>query len=61
MRTWFPQGVDDPEAAILEVKVDSAEYWDAPNSTMVHAYGYLKARLTGESPHPGENEKVAFR
>lgn len=60
MRTWFPKGTDDPEAALLKVTVDAAEYWDAPNSTMVHAYGYIKARLTGESPHPGENEKVAF-
>lgn len=60
MRTWFPKGTDDPEAALLKVTVESAEYWDAPNSTMVHAYGYLKARLTGESPHPGENEKVRF-
>ena len=60
MRTWFPKGVDDPDAAILQVTVHSAEYWDAPNGTMVHAYGYLKARLTGESPHPGENAKVTF-
>lgn len=60
MRAWFPKGVDDPEAAILQVTVDAGEYWDAPNSTMVHAYGYLKARLTGEAPHPGENKKVAF-
>ncbi|MDT7952447.1 MAG: pyridoxamine 5'-phosphate oxidase family protein [Acetobacteraceae bacterium] len=60
MRTWFPKGVDDPEAALLKVVVESAEYWDAPSSTMVHAYGYLKARLTGEPPHPGGNEKVSF-
>lgn len=60
MRTWFPKGLEDPEAAILKVTVDTAEYWDAPNSTMVHAYGYIKARLTGESPHPGENEKIVF-
>lgn len=60
MRTWFPKGTDDPEVALLKVDVDAAEYWDAPSSTMVHAYGYLKARLTGESPHPGENQKVSF-
>lgn len=60
LRTWFPKGVDDPEAAMLKVTVDAAEYWDAPNSTMVHAYGYIKARLTGEPPHPGENEKMSF-
>ena len=58
MRTWFPKGVDDPDIAILKVDVEQAEYWDAPNSTMVHLYGYLKAVATGSSPHPGGNEKV---
>jgi general stress protein 26 len=60
MRTWFPKGTDDPEVALLKVDVDAAEYWDAPSSSMVHAYGYVKARLTGESPDPGENKKVSF-
>jgi len=58
MRTWFPKGKDDPDIALLRVDVTMAEYWDAPNSTMVHAYGYVKAVVTGKSPHPGENEKV---
>ena len=54
------QGKEDPEVALLKVTVEAAEYWDAPNSTMVHAYGYVKAVLTGESPKPGENRKVSF-
>ncbi len=58
MRTWFPKGTDDPDVAILKVDVEQAEYWDAPNSKMVHLYGYLKAVTTGSPPHPGENEKV---
>jgi len=58
MRTWFPKGKDDPDIALLKVDVSLAEYWDAPNSTMVHAYGYVKAVVTGQPPHPGENEKV---
>ena len=60
MRTWFPKGKDDPDIALLKVDVAMAEYWDAPSSTMVHAYGYVKAVLTGEPPHPGGNEKVSF-
>lgn len=59
-RTWFPKGQEDPDIALLKVDIASAEYWDAPNSTMVYAYGYVKARLTGEAPHPGENRKVTF-
>ncbi len=60
LRTWFPKGKDDPDIALLKVDVQAAEYWDAPNSAMVHAYGYVKAVLTGEPPHPGENRKVSF-
>lgn len=57
MRAWFPQGASDPEIALLRVQVTAAEYWDAPSSTMVTLYGYAKAVLTGEAPHPGDNEK----
>jgi general stress protein 26 len=59
MRTWFPKGKDDPDIAILKVAVEQAEYWDAPSSTMLHLYGYAKAVVTGEPPHPGGNAKVA--
>jgi hypothetical protein len=61
MSTWFPQGPDDPEVALLKVSVDQAEYWDSPSSTMVYAYGYVKAKLTGQSPDPGDNAKIAFQ
>lgn len=61
LRAWFPDGPEDPHAALLRVEVEGAEYWDAPNSTLVHAYGYVKAQLTGESPQAGANDKVAFK
>jgi general stress protein 26 len=61
LRTWFPAGPEDPKAALLKVEVEGAEYWDAPSSTFVHAWGYVKARVTGEPPQAGENDKVAFR
>ena len=60
LRTWFPKGSDDPNIALIRVEVDAAEYWDSPSSTMVHAYGYIKAQLTGEPPNPGENKRVQF-
>ena len=53
VRVWFPKGKDDPEIALLKVAVQQAEYWDAPSSTMLHTYGYVKAVATGESPRPG--------
>lgn len=59
-RTWFPRGAEDPDIALIRVTVDIAEYWDAPSSTMVYAYGYLKAVTTGKRPDPGENATVTF-
>jgi general stress protein 26 len=60
LRTWFPGGAEDPKVALLKVTCEGAEYWDSPSSTLVHAYGYLKAVTTGEPPHPGANDKVDF-
>ena len=60
MRVWYPGGAEDPKITLLKVECDGAEYWDAPSSTLVHAYGYIKAVTTGEPPHPGHNDKVDF-
>ncbi len=59
-RVWFPKGKDDPEIALLKVVVQQAEYWDAPSSAMLHAYGYVKAVATGEPPRPGGHGVVAM-
>jgi general stress protein 26 len=58
LKAWFPQGLDDPELALLCVKVTKAEYWDTPNKRMVQLVGFVKSVLTGEPFRPGDNEKV---
>jgi general stress protein 26 len=32
---WFPRGLDDPDLALLEVRIDKAEYWHAPRNENV--------------------------
>ena len=32
---WFPRGLDDPDLALLEVRIDKAEYWDEPRHANV--------------------------
>jgi general stress protein 26 len=62
LRTWFPEGKDDPSLALIRVKPVRGEYWDSPSSTLVHLYGYVKATLTGQSPAElGEQKKVSLR
>jgi general stress protein 26 len=58
LRAWFPDGLEDPELALLCVKVEKAEYWDMPNSRMVQLLGFVKAVLTGEPFKPGEHAQV---
>ncbi len=58
LTVWFPKGKDDPNICLIKFKPETAEYWDAPSSKFVHAYGYVKAKLTGEQPEAGENRKV---
>jgi general stress protein 26 len=35
LAAWFPRGLDDPDLALLEVRIDKAEYWDQPHSENV--------------------------
>lgn len=58
LKAWFPEGLDDPELALLCVRVEKAEYWDTPSSRMVQLAGFVKATLTGTSYEPGDNQKL---
>ncbi len=35
LERWFPRGLDDPDLALLEVRIDKAEYWDEPRNENV--------------------------
>ncbi len=61
LKAWFPEGLDDPQLALLKVTVSQAEYWDTPSSKMVQLAGFVKAMVTGESYKPGEHEKLDLK
>jgi general stress protein 26 len=48
MKAWFPEGVNDPNIALICVEVESAELWDSPPSKVVQLAGMVKAVATGE-------------
>ena len=58
LKAWFPGGKDDPNIGLIKVTIDKAEYWDSPNSAVVHLYGVVKAALTGQPADPGDNKKI---
>ena len=39
LRSWFPDGKKDPDLALIRVRIDRAEVWDAKSATMIHLEG----------------------
>ena len=40
-KPWFPDGPDSSNLALLKFIPDTANYWDAPSSKMVRAFGMM--------------------
>ena len=61
LRAWFADGLDTDGICLIDVDVQDAQYWHTHNQTLMHAYGIVKAALTGEPVQDaGENEKVSL-
>jgi general stress protein 26 len=58
---WFPEGKDDPNIALLRVKIEKAEYWDSPSSAVSYVLDFVSSLLTGEEPDSGEHKKLQFK
>lgn len=62
-KAWFPDGLDDPQLALLKVEVEEAEYWEAPagaGGMVMTVIGFVQTLVTGEEAEVGENEKLHF-
>jgi general stress protein 26 len=57
LKAWFPDGVDDPQIALLRVRVTRAEYWDAPHGPIVRILELAKA-ATGAPVSFGDHGTV---
>jgi len=57
-RAWFPGGVDDPDGAVMTVRVDYVDYWDVPSSRLVRLWGAVKALATGEVVESGDSGRI---
>lgn len=57
LKAWFPNGPDDPNISLLQVKPVKAEYWDRPGGKMVTLFEMVKAAITGQPDQSARNEK----
>lgn len=58
-RAWFPEGVDDPELALLRIRIHRAEYWTSPGKS-AYLVGVAKAALSGKESNIGENRRFSL-
>lgn len=58
LKAWFPKGLDEPNIALVKVRVEQAEYWDAPAGWVAKTIGFVQAVTTGERAKTSENAKI---
>lgn len=47
---WFPNGPDDPDVALVRVRITHAEYWDVHESKVVQLLKMARSAVTGHPP-----------
>ncbi|QRG06504.1 pyridoxamine 5'-phosphate oxidase family protein [Xanthobacter dioxanivorans] len=57
MEAFFPGGPDDPNAILVKVEPDQAEYWDG-DGDIVSAFKLAAGILGERTPNLGDNQKV---
>ena len=61
-QAWFPKGVDDPDLALVRVRITHASYWDVKSSKLVQLFAMAKAAVTGRPPRDlGSHGEVRMR
>jgi general stress protein 26 len=60
-RVFFPEGLDDPEVALLKVNVERAEYWDSAPTAVGRVIDFAKAYVTGDVSKLGEHASVNLK
>lgn len=58
-KAWFPQGLEDPNLALLRVHIERAEYWTSPGKA-AYLMGVAKASITGKQTRMGDNRKLTM-
>jgi len=61
LKIWFRKGLDDPELALIRVRVNTIEYWEGPSSTVGKLVGMVTAAVTGRDTAMGESRMVRVR
>jgi general stress protein 26 len=54
---WLPGGPEDPDAILIRVDAETAEFWDNPGGRVASVVSLVKSKVTGE-PYDGGDHGV---
>lgn len=55
---WFPGGAEDPDLALVSVRIEHAHYWDVKENQLTQLLVMAKAAITGKQAQLGESGEV---
>lgn len=55
---WIPEGPEDPNAILIHVDAESAEYWDNPGGRVSSIISLVKSKATGKPYDGGDHATV---
>jgi general stress protein 26 len=60
VKAYFPDGIEDPNIALLKVKPQNLYYWEAETGKMVHFLKQAASIVTGKKLAEGAEGKLAI-
>lgn len=61
MKTWFPDGVDDPDLTLIRFEATDGQYWTSTAGMLQVLAAFTKAVVTGRPGQGGEMGDVTLR
>ncbi|KQX73989.1 pyridoxamine 5'-phosphate oxidase family protein [Aeromicrobium sp. Root472D3] len=55
---WIPEGPEDPNAILIHVDAETAEYWDSPGGRVASLISLVKSKATGQPYDGGDHATV---
>ena len=56
---WLPEGPEDPNAILIHVDAETAQYWDNPGGRVASVISLVKSKITGQPYDGGDSATVA--
>lgn len=61
IKTWFPEGLDDPFLTLIRFDVDNGDYWTSTGGMLQLLGAFVKATVTGKPGAGGEMGDVTLK